>query len=429
MKQKKTGIVSMLGVVCLLLLAGCSPKGSSGDVEETPTPKTYQQTSKPVLKSDKGYYYYSVTESGFRYIDMETGREMFLCNKPECKHDGDVFCAATNDKYTIDSYCMYNNKIYVNAVEETDTQYVYKILAIELDGSGLNEVGTYLTLEKTEQSSFFDKSGNGFVVHKGKAMIPLCVRGQGNLIDTIYYGAAVLDFETGEVEYVDDEFLSKENGKITNVNACGEYFYYCEREGNQRALHRYHLTEKTDERLDLFSDFTGNYVVLEDNTIIYQKKQGLWLCWYDDVSGESEKKVQLNREEIIGYNGTEPVKNIHTFTPEQMKTDGEYIYVTERLVQENADGAGNYARYIHIYNAAMEETAVFNYLGELEKAEFEGHEEIRFFYGDLWWSNEDVICVAYQKENTDDKFVFHCKCDDFLTGEPEFTFVYRYKEN
>ena len=414
--------LTVLGLVCL---AGCKKEQPIDTIEKPSVTEINKQASMPVLKTDNGYYYYSVSENGFRYVDDETKKEMFLCNKPECTHDGNAFCSATNKKYRIDNYCLYNSKLYVNAVESTDTQHVYKILTIELDGSELNEVCTYLTLEKTQQNPVVDDSG-GFSIYKNKMLIPICVGGQGNLSDTFYFGAVVVDLETGEVNFTDEEPLSKENGKITNVNAGGEYFYYCEREGKQRALHRYHLTEKTDERLTLSSDFTGNYAVLEDNTIIYQKKQGLWLCRYDEVSGESEKKVQLNREEIIGYNGNDPVKNNYTFTPEQMKTDGEYIYVTEQLVQGNADGAGNYSRYIHIYNAAMEEAAVFNYLGELEKVEFEGHKEIRFFYGDLWWSGEDVICVAYQKENTDDKFVFHCMREDFLTGEPEFAFVYRY---
>lgn len=179
--------------------------------------------------------------------------------------------------------------------------------------------------------------------------------------------------------------------------------------------------------MELFTDFTGKYVVLDDNTIIYQKQQGAWLCRYDNETRENEKKVELKWEEIIAYNGTEPVKNINTFTPEQMKTDGENIYITETIVRPN--GEGNYTRYLHIYNDALEEKAMFDYLGELEKAEFEGHEDITFFYGDLWWIGEDVICVAYQKENADDRYVFHCKKNELLMGTPGFQFIYMYSLN
>ena len=428
MRPKKVGIVLTVAISCLLSLAGCSEKKSSECVgestEEGSGAKTYQKTSKPVLTTDNGCYYYSIEDSGFRYVDTVTGKEMFLCNKPECKHDGDVFCAATNERYTIDSYCLYNNKIYVNAVEETDTQYLYKVLTIEMDGSELNEVCTYLTLEKTEQNSLFDKGGSGFVVHKDKMLIPLSVGGQANLADAMFYGGAVLNLENGEVDYLDEEPLSKENGKVSNLSACGEYFYYWKKEGKtQKVLHRYHLTEKIDESIDLLTGFTGNYVVLDDNTVIYQVKQGLWLCKYDSNTGENEKKVKLVREEIIAYNGTEPVVNTHFFNPEQMKTDGEYVYVTERLVLSTLK---SFQRYLHIYNAAMEEVAVFDYLWELEKVEFEGHEDIKFFYGDLWWSGEDVVCVAYQKENMVDKYVFRCKKADLLEGEPKFKFVCMY---
>ena len=76
---------------------------------------------------------------------------MYLCNKPECKHDGSAFCVASNDKYSVIDYCLYDGCILAYVLEETDTQQVFKVISLALDGSSLSEVATVMMLEKTAQ--------------------------------------------------------------------------------------------------------------------------------------------------------------------------------------------------------------------------------------------------------------------------------------
>ena len=126
----KKGVCIVLGMICLVLSAGCNKEISQGDEgkltgaankEEVFVSEDYILGSEELRMTDRGYYY-CTRNNELRYIDFETGNEMYLCNKPECRHDGNEFCVATNKRYTIERFCLYNGKIIAAAVEETDTE-------------------------------------------------------------------------------------------------------------------------------------------------------------------------------------------------------------------------------------------------------------------------------------------------------------------
>ena len=83
-----------------------------------------------IMKTDKGFYYSQggMEKLSLYYYDSANGKSMYLCNKPECRHEGDEFCAATSDKYYAMETVMYSGSLYVAAVEETETAYKYKLL-------------------------------------------------------------------------------------------------------------------------------------------------------------------------------------------------------------------------------------------------------------------------------------------------------------
>lgn len=123
-----------------------------------------------MMVTDNGFYYYSCgTDLGYHYCDRTTKRPMYLCNKPECRHDGNEFCVATNARYYYLDECIYSEKLFLYALEVTETQYLFKLLAAELDGSAMNEVATITTLEKTEGNISIDNCG--MIIHRNTAML------------------------------------------------------------------------------------------------------------------------------------------------------------------------------------------------------------------------------------------------------------------
>jgi len=125
----------------------------------------------PIMKTDTGYYYNqsSFNELSLHYYDVANGKNMYLCNKPECRHEGDEFCAATSDKYRVMDTVLYGGSLYISALEKTETAYEYKLLKAALDGSSLSEVITYFVIDNV---SLATGGGGEMVIHRNKAFLP-----------------------------------------------------------------------------------------------------------------------------------------------------------------------------------------------------------------------------------------------------------------
>ena len=178
--------------------------------------------------TDKGFYHYNVnTEKGFRYYDVATGNAMYLCNKPECRHDGSEFCVATNDRYVILSFQLYSGLLFAYAMEETDTQYLFKLLAVELDGSGMNEVATVKELEKTGVDMQINNCG--MLIHRNTALFEVNVTST-EAEKARYYGGAFMDINTGEVSWLDEEPFGADNIEITEISGYGDWIYFCRKD-------------------------------------------------------------------------------------------------------------------------------------------------------------------------------------------------------
>ena len=84
----------------LTLAAACIALTLTGCNNTTPT-EDYLNTNKgssayhPIMKTENGYYYNDPMEGlGLKYHDNATGKDIYLCAKPECSHDGNSFCTA-----------------------------------------------------------------------------------------------------------------------------------------------------------------------------------------------------------------------------------------------------------------------------------------------------------------------------------------------
>ena len=433
-------LVMAVTVLCFATFAGCSkdkPGEQPGEATKAVAAgkKEYQFVSEDYIpgsegfrKTDKGIYYYNKILNGFRYIDFETGNEMYLCNKPECRHDGNTFCVATNQKYTIDRFCIYNGKIVATGVEETDTEYQYKVFTIALDGSEMNEIATYHTVVKNGQAGGVSERNGVLYVHRNKVLLRLTISGQEGIEDSAQYGTAILDLNTKEIVWLDEGPLSKENESVTDIFPQGDYFYYCKKEGKKTVLHRYHITDGTDETFQLLIGFKGIYTVLGDN-IFYAKGNGDVLCVHHIDTGENEEKLLARTHIKYAWDGTGEEEE-WKYRITDLLTDGTYLYIPETSMEfvRNEPDAGGVATWkeacLNIFDSNGNVVKSHDLVEELQ-CEADGET----VYGEptkLYFAGEEVYCRMYsENENNHGKhYIFKCKRSDLLEGNPKFEFVF-----
>lgn len=454
----RNGVFVLVTVLCLTAFAGCNKdkqedqpgKATGGNKEYQFVSEDFEQGNRPgtmgnaMLRTDKGFYYYNDTLGGFRYYDSATGKEMFLCNKPECRHDGNEFCVATNEKYTVLDYCLYGECLMVFAAEVTETQVLYKVLVLALDGSSMDEVATVLEAERSPEMSLFTSK---MYIHRNKVLLTLSAGASYELEDTMHYGVAMLDLNTKNVTFLDEEPLAKENVETTGITAYGEYFYYCKKEGKKTVLHRYHITDGTDESCKLLTNFTGDYAVLEEDYIVYLRSSRKAICTYRFSNGENEEKVMLYEmvPKYDTYYGTLLYESEEGVPAQGLVTDGTYLYVPQATIHFDvpySDGrveewTEGESACIRVFNKELEEVTVMNLAEQLplEKGEYDCSAEesfsirttqnlgFRYMGEDIYWCP-----VSVPDQQTVENHVYHCKRSDFLEGEPKFTFVYGYSE-
>lgn len=450
----KKRIVLLITIVSLIALAGCAKDKpdteqsgeitggvTEGKAENQFVSQDYEQGNcsnympRELMRTGNGFYHYNFANGSYHYYDVSSGKEMYLCNKPECRHDGNQFCVATNETYEILGSCLYNGKIVAYALEITETQNIFKLLTIAPDGSSMDEMVTVLTLENSGDRMYY--GGTGMQIHRNKALITFGGSGIGE--DTWHYGAAIVDLNTKEVTFLNEEAFSKENLGITEVSAYGDHFYYCQKEGKKKLLRRYHLETGTIETCKLLTNFSGDYVVLSEDCVVYLRSSRSVLCTYRFSTGENEEKIKLQGTQNWYENGTkDPIGEIEMgYEGRDLLTDGTYVYVPESIRQtyvEDENGENvlwTESAKIHVFDKNLEEIITVNLAKQLPIEGFEEMEwHITSYTCGLRYLGEDIYWCLVPYENPEmETYVFHCKRDAFLTGEPEFTFVYKYSES
>lgn len=459
----RKGIITIVTVLCLAIFAGCSEgKDKQGEatreekqfVSEDYEPGSRNENLKSMMKTDKGFYYYAYADRGLHYSDFATGKTMFLCNKPECRHDGNEFCVATNQKYITLDMCLYNDVILKYAVEKTDTQYRFKVLSVALDGSAMNEIATTLEFEKpTEDFSIYPCF---MLVHRNKAFLTMAGVGQAELEE--YHGVAILDLNTKKVTYLDEEPFGSSNVVAESVTAAGDYFYYCRKDGKKLLLHRYNIVDGTDESFRLLPNFDGQYVVVDEDTIAYIKRSGTVICTYRISTGQNTEQTRVMRQfydkwQDGSYRKSEDMRESMV---NQLTTDGTYIYAAEPKTDYMKKGENGELvvirsdAYIHVLNQNLEEVMLVDMAEAVASLGYDDMkwdgmsytQLLRYMGDDIYWNmvprrkavdvntNEIIQMDIHWKMGTTDSewYVFRCKRDGFVAGEPKFEFMYRYDD-
>ena len=403
--MRKKSILGMLLLTVLVLLSGCGKKEIPIEDYVRSNPAT--STMPPIMKSDTGYYYCSTYRRplNLHYFDMESGQNIFLCSKPECRHDGDAFCTATSEKYTVRGACYYGGSLYINAVEETDNEYLCKLLKVSQDGTELEEVVTYQTINKT---SLWVGNSVPMIIHRGVAVIPYFMR--SNTEDDISVeGVCLYDLNTEELVLLPETGDDSERAAYGRMTAYGDYVYYSVKQGRRYALNRYSLTNKTEETLELTNAFTGEYVVVDDNLLFY------------DYNGTNLYEYHMDDKKNVTHSYFYNKMDITT-TSWGMMTDGTYLYIGEGVlfrslgsgflgVYVSDDGTETpIPSYVHVFDRELKpvakvEIATENYM----------EESVNFSLAIL---DGIVYLKTYEA-------VFQCTLEEFLANEiPPFTKLY-----
>lgn len=413
MKKIVKGMCVMLTAASLLTACGKSKVVMEDYVRSNPV--TWNVNG--IMKSDTGYYYGAGVGQlmSLHYYDIESGQNIFLCNKPECLHEGDDFCTATSDKYTVISTCMYGEDIYMDVVETTDTEYLCKLLKVSGDGTKLSEVITYQTVNRTSVSVI---TGDPMMIHRGKVVLPYRFGGKNG--SNQISGTYIYDLASKKLDKLEELDVNSYWEGRERFTGYGDYIYFNTSTGRKNTLSRYCLTDGSIEDMELLVNYQGKYEVLDDNTIIYNRGN-LNLYEYnistkesidhgDYLATQSEESRKKNEIKVGTVNGVE-------FT--DMVTDGTNFYVTMLIGFHDFSWAGTQildgqpeykvVPKIHVYNDKLEH--VVSVTIDVEK-----------LLGRSGFCSLAVLDdVVYLK--TAEK-VFSCTKEEFLTGEPDFEELY-----
>ncbi|MBQ8632171.1 MAG: hypothetical protein IJ420_01030 [Lachnospiraceae bacterium] len=421
--------ISIVFLALLFLLTGCGK-------EEIPI-EDFVQTNPAtaainnIMKSDTGYYYsaaYGKTLS-LHYFDVESGQNIFLCSKPECRHDGDVFCTATSSKYEINSTYFYGGSLYLDVIETTDTEYLYKLLRVSADGSELTELVTYLTLNNDSVVI----ASQPMMIHRGVAVLPYRLGSIGNADEGVT-GTYFYNLVTGELTALPElEYGTKSNGRERFIGY-GDYIYFNTQMNRKNTLSRYCLTDGTVEELELLNTYVGIYEVMDEDTVYYYYS-GETLFEYKISTKETIPHEEIFLERKTTYYSedgkllTDPdldnpdgiiygMETIDRYKCQDMMTDGTYLYVAETVDFHNVnmlypgmvvDAEEMIAGYVHVLDRELTEIAEIpiNIKGLVD---FYENFSIKILDGTVYLQTFSTV--------------YGCPLSEFLAGEPVFTTIY-----
>lgn len=301
-----------------LLFSLCACNGNeTKEYDETYTENANRDVMfRQVMMTDKGGYTNryisgelyngrSVNGLALCYYDKATGKTIYLCNKPECRHDGDSFCTATHRTLDVEYFTLSGDYIYISGVDYSEEGVQKnKIYRAKTDGTELSEVCTFQTVRGEVNRVYVSSSWYMFDmrIYGDYAIVPFCDYEKPTLMNDCTINTMVINLKTGEYNRVPDEIYENTRYKTTWINfgARGYYlykgwlYYYLEEPINDgtgnanRYLYRYNLKSGENEKIDISLKFTS-FAVYEDKVYYIERiKSGEPLSFYsyDMKTGE-----------------------------------------------------------------------------------------------------------------------------------------------
>lgn len=211
-------------VIWALLLCGCG-KNSPGLPEDTP----YNHGPNAIMETENGYYTNTPSPDGghmLRFYERDSEKQIFLCAKPECIHDGNEGCAATYKDLKCINTLLYDGAIYTLAIEDGDV-ISYSLYKAALDGTSFTKIGDAFSVSNSAGESYETMGGMYFMIHKGYAYIPYHIMLGDSTFGFAGSGLVKMDIVTGKTETLasgENYFSAFPHG--TAVGSGNNVYYY-----------------------------------------------------------------------------------------------------------------------------------------------------------------------------------------------------------
>ncbi len=294
--------ITALSLALALLCSGCSAQKK----DETVWPDSDQMWNRfNVMETETGYYFNGSSSLFLQYRDKATGNEIFLCDKPECPHDGRDTCVATYKDMHCSKVILCNGALYFAGVESDGENVTASVYRAAPDGSSVDRLCTLMTLKYTSESAEIGFMASGFTVHRGYAFADVIltdVSKGSNFAGYIGGGLCKANLRTNEVtvikeyrDYWDDEY--RMNGEF--IWTCGDNIIY---QNRKSGMLRMNIKSGVPEKIQAENSSGFRYypVASDGNTLYIQK-----------VLYEDENKV---RDTML----------IQEYDPETMECTAEY---------------------------------------------------------------------------------------------------------
>lgn len=385
-------------------LTGCRREGGDDVFNQANTGK---YLSPPVMETENGFYYIKMFDfslkSEMHFYDKETGKDIVLCNKPECPHDGNPFCAATNDDLLVYA-ALYKDYVYTVRLLKKEDIVSTKLYRSSLDGTELTELAT-IDKAKGKGVSWGNYSPDYMVIYNDRIYLQY----QGGREDSwADLGLAVVDLNNHSVKCL-DVFSSEDYSGHKKPVPYGDYIYYYVSKpffGENRTIYRYNIKTDKKEALKIEGNWR-DYCIVDGRVIFLRCDEDGFLRLYSldpesmETKALTDKLINDKGESILDY-------------PEM---EGYIIYDGEHII---ISGGDNYsAEYLnYVYSKTGELLAVFHgpeySENKLDTDDIVGLNK----RGDVFVSGGNVFIVNYYE-------AIYCPMKDILAGNVHWKQAYK----
>ncbi|MCQ2460382.1 MAG: DUF5050 domain-containing protein [Ruminococcus sp.] len=417
--MKHTKRFFTLDVARAVTLSSCGAKKETEKSVEMPSDNP---GGRQIMETESGYYYNNEDFLlSLRYSEKSTDADIFLCPKPECRHDGNESCTATYNFSPITNTILYDNYIYFVADEKTKENLGYALYKVSLDGTTLDKVCDVAKIMNPNEDNY---SGYGsmpqFIIHKGYAYIPY-------MFGALWYGQYIqsgfvkVNIQTGEKEILFEETEYKEGKEATVIGGHGDYIYYSVRA--QKPMYG--------------GDFRMNVITGETERLKGQTQKGdnvYGLEKWPGIVAFGESAFYVTKY----YKETDSV-SFAAIDYQTLKPNGVEIMPSEKNMG---------TRFVpyddKLYVLGQKELKIYSEKGELIKAipceenQDDGYLNISSGDGGIWSSdtrtfavNNDKIYIGIPKGEqfilSENMLMTYCTIEDALNGNPEWKTAYETK--
>lgn len=461
--RKINKIKGMLWTVLLCLSGSCLCLSACGMQKEyvpaivdgvNTNPGDYRFSS--IMKGEAGYYYQpSSRDFNFHYYDIASGNNVYLCNRPECLHQGDEFCTATSTRYLENGSTMYDGKIYITAYDtEKEEGLDYVLLRLEPDGSNLTQLAVLKSFTSVERGILVSPE---VFIHRGKCISSFAYSTE----DRFLLGTIIYDLVSGEItELPTYEFESSLDGYYSasfdirdRFMGKEDYIYYNEtrpKELNGKKsktyLCRYNILDGSTEEAELSCLYKGGYTVTEaDQCVLSDKFGNLYTYNWKDKTEEQNPKTHAVRtvyredgtmeQEIFPFSpadifyykghlfGLDGIhmygQNSSSFIPGEKKPYGENLFLGIYMFDENMEQHIDLDADFSPYYIGPE---IFDSV--IEDAKDEMDIEMDYPGGKMLGLMARLSLVEDVLYLQTDVAVYGWNMDEFLEGKGQFTRLY-----